>query len=58
MENRKISLKRLNRLLSEISQIPMAEQQVKLENKLQSWMEEGNENQVDDILLMGFRVGD
>ncbi len=57
-DNRKFTLKRLRNTLSEIHQIPMAAQQIKLEKDLQNWMEAGKENQVDDILLMGFRVGD
>jgi hypothetical protein len=32
----------------------MQEQHKLLEENLQKWMEEGNEKQVDDILVIGF----
>ncbi|MFO8233875.1 MAG: tetratricopeptide repeat protein [Bacteroidales bacterium] len=54
-KNRKFLLKNLQNLLLEIYQKPMKEQQEILRKKLSEWMGD-RENQIDDILVIGFRL--
>lgn len=54
-KNRKFLLKNLQNLLLEIHKKPMQEQEEILRKKLSEWM--GNrENQIDDILVIGFKL--
>ena len=54
-QNRKYLLKNLKTLLVEIHQQPMKEQEKKLSQVLNDWM--GNEeNQIDDVLVIGFKL--
>lgn len=60
-DNRKFMSKKLRNLLFEIHQKPFDEQRQILEDRLDEWM--GRESpmpyrQMDDILVMGFRVGE
>ena len=55
-EGRKFMIKRFRNLLLEIHQKPMEEQKEILDQTIQYWMREGNEEQVDDILVVGVRV--
>ena len=52
---RKFMSKKLRELLLEIHLLPFAEQKQRLDETLQQWM--GSAVQIDDILVMGFRVG-
>ncbi len=52
---RKFMSKKLRELLLEIHQLPFAEQKEHLDQTLREWM--GNITQIDDILVMGFKVG-
>jgi serine phosphatase RsbU (regulator of sigma subunit) len=54
-KNRKYLLKNLQKLLMEIYQKPMEEQEEILRNNLQEWML-GRENQIDDVLVIGFKL--
>ncbi|NJL13302.1 MAG: hypothetical protein HC913_10080 [Microscillaceae bacterium] len=54
-EGRKFMLKRLKELFLEMHRLPMDTQAEILNQALQNWM--GNERQIDDILVMGFRLG-
>ncbi len=56
-EKKKFSGKNLRALLHQIHQIPKKKQKTILENTLQQWMDVGNERQLDDILVMGVRIG-
>lgn len=53
----KFSTYQLKKLLLEIHQLPMEKQKDILNQKLVSWMGERNK-QLDDILLIGFKLGD
>ena len=55
-EGRKFMTKRFRNLLLEIHQKPMEEQSEVLDQTIQDWMKEGNEKQVDDILVVGVKV--
>lgn len=53
--NRKFSLSRLTTCLQNISEETGVYQQQFLQRELTEWMKAGNETQIDDILLIGFR---
>ncbi|RLD80860.1 MAG: serine/threonine protein phosphatase, partial [Bacteroidetes bacterium] len=53
-KGRKFLTKNLKHLLQEISTLPTDEQKVILENTLNNW--QGELSQVDDILVIGFRI--
>jgi two-component system, sensor histidine kinase LadS len=53
-DNRKFMQKQFKEMLQEIYQEPMNEQPALLQTRLEAWM--GNEKQVDDILVIGFKV--
>jgi serine phosphatase RsbU (regulator of sigma subunit) len=53
-EGRKFSIKQFKELLLQIYTFPMAEQKALLDIKLKEWM--GDEEQIDDILVIGFRI--
>lgn len=55
-EKRKFMKKQLQELLFTIHQKPMKEQKLKLQQTLDHWMTEGNEKQIDDILVVGFKL--
>lgn len=55
-KNRKFLLKNLKNLLLDIYQKPMEEQEKILSNTLNDWMK-GRENQIDDVLVIGFKLG-
>jgi len=50
----KFSAKRFRNLILEISNLPIQEQKTILEKSLSDW--QGRHEQVDDILVLGFRV--
>ncbi len=56
VERRKFMTKRFRELLFEVHHQPMQEQKNILNTTLDAWMQEGNSLQVDDILVMGFRI--
>ncbi len=53
-DGKKFMVKKLQNLLLEIHQKPMAEQKEILDRTIEEWM--GDEEQVDDIILLGFRM--
>jgi serine phosphatase RsbU (regulator of sigma subunit) len=53
-ENKKFFTKRFEQLLFDIHNDPLEEQKEKLKTTLFDWM--GNNDQVDDILVIGIRV--
>ena len=55
-KNKKFMRNRLYQLLFEIHHLPLTEQKTRLNNTLKNWM--GEEPQVDDILVMGVKIGD
>jgi len=54
-QNRKYLLKNLKKLLVEIHQQPMEDQEKKLSEVLNDWMGD-SENQIDDVLVIGFKL--
>ncbi|OJJ23339.1 hypothetical protein BKI52_02980 [marine bacterium AO1-C] len=54
-ENRKFMKKRLRQLLFDIHHRSMNEQKQILQNTIEEWMQEGNEKQIDDILVVGLK---
>lgn len=55
-KNQKFSLTRLASLLEDIYKQTFAEQKQRLSNILQEWMLEGGETQIDDVLMVGFKL--
>ncbi|HAS38917.1 MAG TPA: hypothetical protein DCS93_00490 [Microscillaceae bacterium] len=55
-KNKKFTPARLRNLLQEIQQKPMNEQQNLLSQALDNWQTEGQEDQIDDMLLIGVRI--
>ncbi len=53
-DGKKFKYKPLNELLRSISDLPMAEQRKRLEQKLNEW--QGNLEQVDDICIIGIKI--
>jgi len=53
-DNRKFMTKHFRALLHRIHDLPMRQQQKELEKALEEW--KGQQSQVDDILVMGFRL--
>jgi len=53
-ERKTFKTQRLKQLLLEISGLPMFEQKKLLERKIEEW--QGELDQIDDILVMGFRI--
>jgi serine phosphatase RsbU (regulator of sigma subunit) len=55
-QGKKFMVKRFRELLFSIHHLPMHEQRQILDDTIESWMAEGNEHQIDDILVMGIKV--
>lgn len=55
-DNRKFMSKRFRDLLLDTHKCSMEDQNKKIQLALQDWMNTGREGQIDDILVMGFRV--
>ncbi len=51
---KKFMAQNFHALLAEISVLPIGEQKIKLEESFQNW--KGNSKQVDDVLVIGFRI--
>jgi serine phosphatase RsbU (regulator of sigma subunit) len=52
---RKFMIKQFQSLLEEIHEKPMAQQKEILDKHIEDWMK--NEDQIDDILVIGFKIG-
>ncbi len=55
-ESKKFMLKNLKNLLFDIHNKPFTEQKTILDNTIITWQETGNEEQIDDILVIGFEI--
>jgi serine phosphatase RsbU (regulator of sigma subunit) len=53
-DRRKFSIRNFRELLMKIYTYPMAEQKIMLEENMRNWM--GDEDQIDDILVIGFKI--
>ncbi len=56
-KNRKFMVGALKKLLFSIHTKPMAEQRRILDETIEKWREQGREEQIDDITVMGLRIG-
>jgi ligand-binding sensor domain-containing protein/serine phosphatase RsbU (regulator of sigma subunit) len=56
-DKKKFMTKRFKELLVEIYQLKETEQHEILETTLVNWMKEGNEEQIDDVLVLGVKLG-
>lgn len=56
-DRKKLGKKMLRKLLLECHQAPCEQQKEFLDQNIQSWMKEGEEHQIDDILMIGMKLG-
>ena len=56
VKGKKFMIKRLKQLFVDIYTLPMDEQRTKLDSELVDWIITGNTEQIDDILVIGYRV--
>jgi serine phosphatase RsbU (regulator of sigma subunit) len=56
-KNKKFYFKRMGLLLVKHHLKPMETQQNELTHTMEQWMRDGNESQVDDIMVLGFKIG-
>lgn len=56
-EKKKFTMRRFYQLLQDVSELTMSEQHHQLNRTLTRWMHAGQEDQVDDILVIGVRLG-
>jgi len=54
--NKKFTPKRLRNLLQEVHQKPMQEQKEIISSTIEDWRKQGQEKQIDDMLLIGVKV--
>ncbi len=55
-KGKKFMIKRLKQVFVNIYESPMSEQRELLDHELVDWIEKGNTEQVDDVLVIGYRV--
>lgn len=55
-KGKKFMIKRLKQVFVNIYESPMEEQRTLLDHELVDWIEKGNTEQIDDILVIGYRV--
>ncbi len=55
--NRRFMKRQVRELLLSIHAKPMADQQILVENTIRDWQDAGNENQTDDMMVVGIKVG-
>ncbi|MGF1534652.1 MAG: 7TM diverse intracellular signaling domain-containing protein [Bernardetiaceae bacterium] len=55
-KNRKFLSRNFRELLGTTAHLPLAEQKEILNQRLEDWMNEGQENQTDDVLVIGFSI--
>ena len=55
-QHRKFMIKHMRELLLEIHKLPAAEQREILNTRIEQWMKDGNTEQTDDILVIGFKL--
>ena len=57
VSGRKMTGKVFRKLLQEISHLPLEQQRVYLGEFFCNWMDDGGESQLDDVMVLGFRLG-
>lgn len=55
-KGKKFMIKRLKQIFVNIYESPMHEQREQLDHELVTWIEKGNTEQIDDVLVIGYRV--
>jgi histidine kinase len=55
-QNRKYTTSKFKKLLLEIYQLPIEDQEAILQKEIENWMQIGNESQTDDILVIGGKL--
>ena len=55
-EGKKFSYRKFRDMLVDINPLPMAEQKQHLRIQFEQWLEEGGENQIDDVCVIGVRL--
>ncbi len=55
-QNKKITKQGFRQILLDIHQKPMEDQKIYLQTFLKNWIEKGNEQQIDDILVIGLKI--
>lgn len=55
-KSKKFGKRKLRETLTEAQNLPLSSQKKFLENILLDWIEEGNEEQIDDVLVFGFSI--
>lgn len=55
-KGKKFMIKRLKQVFVNIYESPMNEQRELLDHELVTWIEKGNTEQIDDVLVIGYRV--
>jgi serine phosphatase RsbU (regulator of sigma subunit) len=56
VQNRKYTTGKFKKLLLEIHQLPIEDQEAILQKEIENWMQIGNESQTDDILIIGGKL--
>ncbi|MCS6821980.1 MAG: tetratricopeptide repeat protein [Microscillaceae bacterium] len=56
-DNKKFGIAQMKELFLKNYSKPMNEQKLVLQETIVNWMKEGNENQIDDILVVGVKLG-
>jgi serine phosphatase RsbU (regulator of sigma subunit) len=55
-QKKKFGRKRMKELILSISDLPMELQKIKLNDSYEAWRTQGNEDQIDDVLVIGVKV--
>ncbi len=56
LQKKKFTLKQLESLLLEIHEKPLSEQKEILDQTFENWRREGEEKQIDDVLIIGIKI--
>ena len=56
LEGRKYMSRRFQEYLKSISLLPIKKQKKELAQEFREWKDSGNENQIDDVLVIGFKI--
>jgi ligand-binding sensor domain-containing protein/serine phosphatase RsbU (regulator of sigma subunit) len=55
-KNKKFTKKRLKETLLQLQHLPLAEQEIALHKTLKDWIQQGTEQQTDDIMIIGIKI--
>jgi serine phosphatase RsbU (regulator of sigma subunit) len=57
-QNKKFGIARMKELFLQIHTLPLLTQQTRLNEAFETWREQAGEKQIDDVLVVGIRVGE